>query len=251
MFWRCLVFISMGDGRLALPQSGGAGGGSAVPGLLGLAEPRHLLPLLPAVPLSFQQLLGFGRLAWFGFRLSCFETCGTALGDFRSLDRRCAAPEGNDERGATPSRRGSSRRAALAAPGRSTAASPRPALTPPHTFPSAGRTPGRAARLPRAAPRACAAPAVTERGGAGRAPAAPQEGAGVCARAPWGGRGRRACAFGPAASALGSAGKAVRGSVGPSGSLRPAGSGPHPARRGHACRPLSPRHGQRREEPPG
>ncbi|XP_039565922.1 protein pelota homolog [Passer montanus] len=87
---------------------------------------------------------------------------------------------------------------------------------------------------PRAAPRACALPAVTERGGAGRSPAAPQEGAGTL-------RVRRGAAGDPArarggARVAGAAGRPlVCPSVRPAG-YGPAGSSPQPSLPGQACR---------------
>ncbi|XP_037981327.1 protein pelota homolog [Motacilla alba alba] len=141
--------------------------------------------------------------------------------------------------GAPPSRRGNSRSPVLAAPGSSAAASQPPPSHRPSISPSAGRSRGRAARLPsRSAPRmrrACG-----DRAGRGGArPGGASGGSGARALAPWGGRRRCACALGPAAGArrsasCGCSGKAARVSVSPSGS--PAGSSPQPSLPGQACR---------------
>lgn len=163
------------------------------------------------------------------------------------MDRRREALEGNDERGDAPfpARQypSSSALSSVAAPHSPSL------LTPPRHFSFRRMREPRDAPpgCSRAVPRACAVPAVTERGGAGRAPAALREGAGSvrvrrraagdAARAR---RGRRRARGG--ARVAGARGRPL---VGPSvrpGVRGPAGSGPQPSLPGHACRPLPPRH---------
>lgn len=198
------------------PRSARQAAAAAVGGPCGPLAPWHSLSH-GAVPLicfavcacNYPQLLRFGRfvLVWFFF-LSCFGTCGAVLGDFRSLDRRYEALEGENERGDDPLQRGSSGLPVLAEPGIGAAASSPPPSHRPSIFPSAGWNLGTCRQVTRAwRPRM-----RRDRAGRGGArPGAALGGSGVCAHAFWGGRSCCACALGPAAGARRSAGWGGRG----------------------------------------
>ncbi|XP_056370835.1 protein pelota homolog [Oenanthe melanoleuca] len=153
------------------------------------------------------------------------------LEDFRSLDNRCEAREGKNERGGDPLPVRQQPTPELAAPGSSAAASSPPPSHRPGVFLPQDAPPG----SPRAAPRACA---VAAQGAPRRRPGWER---GLCAcavdaaRARW--DRRRALREGRAC---------VCPSVRPSvrlGVCGPAGSSPQPSLPGQTCCPLPPRHG--------